>query len=107
MKRLVLLIAVTTMTAHVSAWAQTSSMSPAHAGSRGASEAATGSTLGTRPGTPGTNSSGTALPSGTTTGQSYGAAKTPSDGALGTGDPEVDRQDRELDRKIKSICKGC
>lgn len=62
-------------------------------------------------GTAGTNSAGTAnssggrAPAGITTGasgtgQSY-------DGKPTTGNDLVDKQDREVDRKVKNICKGC
>jgi len=60
--------------------------------------AASGGALGTSAGAPGTNSLGTAAPSGSRT---TGAA------ATGTGDPQVDKQDKDVDKKIKSICKGC
>jgi hypothetical protein len=46
----------------------------------------------------GTNSTGTAAPSGSGRGGSA---------ATGTGNSLTDKADRELDRKIKSICKGC
>jgi hypothetical protein len=63
------------------------------------------------PPSPGTNSAGTANSSGVTsggtatTGMGSGAASmtdTPR-----TGNADVDAQDRAVDRKIKSICKGC
>ncbi|EGP07455.1 hypothetical protein CSIRO_2907 [Bradyrhizobiaceae bacterium SG-6C] len=66
--------------------------------SGGSPGAASGGALGTSAGAPGTNSLGTAAPSGSGT---TGAA------ATGTGDPQVDKQDKNVDRKIKSICKGC
>jgi hypothetical protein len=56
------------------------------------------SALGSGAGTPGTNSSGTAVPSGSGRGGSS---------ATSTGHKAVDKADRDLDRKIKSICKGC
>lgn len=69
------------------------------AGGAGSSPgAASGGSLGSSAGAPGTNSLGTAVPSGS------GRA---GYGATGTTTPEIDRQDKELDRKIKSICKGC
>lgn len=68
-------------------------------GASGASPgAASGGSLGTSAGSPGTNSLGTAAPSGSGT---TGAA------ATGTGDPQVDKQDKDVDKKLKSICKGC
>ncbi|EKS38049.1 hypothetical protein HMPREF9695_01889 [Afipia broomeae ATCC 49717] len=69
-------------------------------GSTGASSpgAASGGSLGTSAGSPGTNSLGTAAPSGSGT---TGSA------ATGTGDPRVDKKDRDVDNKVKSICKGC
>ena len=83
------------------ALAQTSGgASGSSSGSTGASSpgAASGGSLGTSAGAPGTNSLGTAAPSGSGT---MGAA------ATGTGDPQVDKQDRDVDKKVKSICKGC
>lgn len=61
----------------------------------------TGGAFGTSLGTPGTNSSGTALSSG---GIGGGAVRGP---ALGTGDPAVDREDQKAARMVQSICKGC
>ena len=76
----------------VSAFAQTG-------GSGGAAGGGTaGGALGTTSASPGTNSAGTAVPSG---GAPRGAS------ATGTGDPLVEKQDKKVDRKIKSICKGC
>ena len=60
--------------------------------------AASGGALGTSAGAPGTNSLGTAAPSGS------GRTGT---AATGTGAPQVDKQDRDVDKKVKSICKGC
>src|SRR6266700_2483333 len=62
--------------------------------------AATGGAFGTSPLAPGTNSAGTALSAG----GSSGATKGPP---LGTGDPIVDREDKEVARKVQSICRGC
>lgn len=111
MKRLVLLIAAATMTTIVGAWAQTSStpsMSPpAQPGSRATPGTPSGGALGTHSGAPGTNSAGTAIPSGRATGTEPSGTVGTSNGALGTGDPAVDKEERELDRKMKSICKGC
>jgi hypothetical protein len=61
--------------------------------------AASGGSLGSSATTPGTNSAGTAMPSGG--GGTVGVAP------LGTGDPKVDQSEKEVDRKVKSICKGC
>jgi uncharacterized membrane protein len=63
--------------------------------------AVTGGAFGASPVAPGTNSAGTALSS---SGGSGAATKGP---ALGTGDPVVDRQDKEAGRMVKSICRGC
>jgi hypothetical protein len=63
-------------------------------------------------GAAGTNSAGTAnasggrAPAGITTGAS-GTGQPSYDGKPTTGDPQVDRQDRDVDRKVKNICKGC
>lgn len=84
------------MTSSTAVFAQTSGGT---GGASGASPgAASGGAFGTSAGAPGTNSLGTAAPSGSGT---TGAA------ATGTGDPQVDKQDKAVDRKIKSICKGC
>ena len=61
---------------------------------------ATGGAFGASPVAPGTNSAGTALSSGGTS----AATKGPP---LGTGDPIVDREDKEAARKVQSICSGC
>jgi len=66
--------------------------------SGGSPGASAGGSLGTSAGAPGTNSAGTAAPSG---GGTTGSA------ATGTGNPQVDKQDRDVDKKVKSICKGC
>jgi hypothetical protein len=60
----------------------------------------TGGAAGTSVGTPGTNSSGTALSSG---GVGNGAQKGP---LLGTNSA-VDREDAKAEKMIKSICRGC
>jgi hypothetical protein len=63
-------------------------------------------------GSAGTNSAGTANASGgragtgITTGAS-GTGQSSTDGKPMTGDAAVDAQDRVVDRKVKSICKGC
>ncbi len=60
----------------------------------------------------GTNSAGTAnasggrSPAGITTGAS-GTGQPTYDGKPTTGNDQVDRQDRDVDRKVKNICKGC
>jgi hypothetical protein len=61
--------------------------------------AASGGSLGSSAGAPGTNSAGTAMPSGG--GGTVGVAP------LGTGDPKVDQSEKEVDRKVKGICRGC
>jgi hypothetical protein len=63
-------------------------------------------------GAAGTNSAGTANASGgrAATGITAGASGTGQaspDGKPATGDAAVDAQDRAVDRKVKSICKGC
>ena len=62
--------------------------------------AASGGALGSSAGAPGTNSLGTAAPSG-------GRAGLGGASGLGAGDPKVDREEKRVDRKIKSICRGC
>ena len=59
----------------------------------------TGGSFGTQPGAPGTNSAGTAL--------SGGGASFVGGPPLGTGNPAVDREDRNVARIVSSICKGC
>jgi hypothetical protein len=63
--------------------------------------ATTGGAFGTSPTTPGTNSAGTALSS---SGGSTARTKGPP---LGTGNPIVDREDKEVARMVQSICRGC
>lgn len=67
--------------------------------SSGGPGAATGGSLGSSAGAPGTNSAGTALPSGS-------GVNVKGAGA-GRGDPLLDPRDKAVDRKIKSICRGC
>jgi hypothetical protein len=62
---------------------------------------ATGGAFGTSTAAPGTNSAGTALSS---SGGGGAAIKGP---ALGTGNPVVDRQDKEVSKTVQSICRGC
>lgn len=63
-------------------------------------------------GAAGTNSAGTAnasggrAPAGITTGAS-GTGQPSYDGKPTTGNDLVDKQDRDVDRKVKNICKGC
>ena len=61
--------------------------------------AASGGALGSSAAAPGTNSAGTAAPSG---GSASGGSV-----ATGTGDPTIDKDAKQVDKKIKSICKGC
>jgi hypothetical protein len=60
----------------------------------------TGGAFGERPGSPGTNSLGTAL---STSGFSNSQKKGP---LLGTS-PAVDREDAKVEKMISSICRGC
>jgi hypothetical protein len=68
------------------------------------------------PPAPGTNTAGTAQSSGsgvnTGGGVTTGSARSPRSGATVTGPQtsggvEVDKENDEIDRKIKSICRGC
>jgi len=68
------------------------------------------------PQTPGTNSSGTAQSSGSsantgsgvTTGSARsGGSRTDITGPQRSGDAAIGEEDKEVDRKIKSICRGC
>jgi hypothetical protein len=70
----------------------------AFAQSTGGAGEAGGGSLGSSAAAPGTNSAGTAAPSGGGRGSSA---------STGTGNAATDKADRDLDRKIKSICKGC
>lgn len=61
-------------------------------------------------GSNGTNSAGTANSSGGTIGSGLttGASdRRITDTKPATGNPQVDAQDRAVDRKVNSICKGC
>lgn len=94
MKLLATGVVVLHMFAASAALAQTSG-----GGTGGSPGAASGGALGSSAGAPGTNSLGTAAPSGRTVGRGTGAT--------GTGNPVTDMEDKKVDRKIKSICKGC
>jgi hypothetical protein len=63
------------------------------------------------PSAPGTNTAGTAQSSGSgvTTGsaRSTGSGGATVTGPQTSGDVEVDKENKEVDRKIKSICRGC
>jgi hypothetical protein len=68
------------------------------------------------PPAPGTNSAGTAQPSGSgvntssgvTTGSGRGAGSATSmTGPQRSGDAAINEENKEVDRKIKSICRGC
>lgn len=111
MTRLVLLITAATMAASFGAWAQSppapSPSPPLQQSTPNTNPETTGGPLGTRSATPGTNASGTAIPPGTTTGMSPSGPADASTPTLGKGDPHVDWLDRQIDRKIRSICKGC
>ena len=58
------------------------------------------------PPAPGTNTAGTAQSSGggvnTGSGETTGSARSQT-----SGDIEVNKENKEVDRKIKSICRGC
>jgi len=78
------------------------------AGSSGGSVGSTGSSAGSTGGTanapvppPGTNSLGTAQSSGP------GSGVTTGTGGGGAADATVNAENRQLDRKMKSICRGC
>jgi hypothetical protein len=66
------------------------------------------------PPAPGTNSAGTAQSSGAgvntgsgvTTGSGRGAGSNMT-GPQTSGDAEINAENKEVDRKIKSICRGC
>jgi len=60
----------------------------------------TGGAFGSSPTAPGTNSLGTALASGGSSGPMKGPA-------LGTGNPAVDREDARVAKQVQSICRGC
>ncbi|PJG55984.1 hypothetical protein CVM73_07530 [Bradyrhizobium forestalis] len=80
------------------------SFAQATGGSAGSSGGAVGSTGGVRNSPappPGTNSLGTAQSSGP------GSGVTTGTGAGGEADATVNTENRQLDRKMKSICRGC
>ena len=64
------------------------------------SHPSTGGAFGASPTAAGTNSLGTALSSG-------GAGERMKGPPLGTGDRAVDREDKKVDKIVKSICRGC
>jgi hypothetical protein len=72
---------------------------PALAQATSGGGAASGGSLGSSGASPGTNSAGTAAPSG--------GSRTGASVATGTGDRATDREDRQVGKKVKSICKGC
>ena len=67
------------------------------------------------PQTPGTNSSGTAQSAGSgvntgngvTTGSARSGSRTDITGPQRSGDAAIGEENKEVDRKIKSICRGC
>ena len=78
------------------------------AGSSGTSMGSTGGSVGSTGGIanspappPGTNSLGTAQSSGP------GSGATSGTGAGGAADATVNAENRQLDKKLKSICRGC
>ena len=62
---------------------------------------ASGGVFGSNAATPGTNSLGTALSSSGHGGSSQKGAR------LGTGNPAVDREDKRVQKIVRSICRGC
>jgi hypothetical protein len=60
-----------------------------------------GGAFGSSAAAPGTNSLGTALPS------SGGRGAKMKGPPLGTGNPAADREDAQVARIVKSICRGC
>jgi len=91
---------------------------PANLLAQGAGEAgsgrAAGSTVGSSP-MPGTNSAGAAQPSGsgvnTAPGVTTGAAGAPGTGTMATStantDAAIAEENKTIDRKLNSICRGC
>jgi hypothetical protein len=79
-----------------------SNLASARGGGHGGSHhtSGTGGAAGTGVGSPGTNSSGTALSSG---GGGNGVQKA----SFGGTNPVVDREEVRVDKMIKSICRGC
>jgi hypothetical protein len=59
-----------------------------------------GGAFGTNPATPGTNSLGTAL-------SSDGVSNGPQKGPLLGTNPAIDREEADVDKSIRSICRGC
>jgi hypothetical protein len=95
------LVLVAVLMSSAAAWSQSAGGSGGAGGAAGSPSAST----------PGTNSAGTANSSGsvgTNTGAGLGNGDTAAmDGSPRTGDAKVDAQDKAVDRKVKSICKGC
>jgi hypothetical protein len=79
-----------------------SSLAFARGGGHGGSHhsSGTGGAAGTGVGSPGTNSSGTALSSG-------GGGNGVHNASLSGTNPVVDREGPKVDKMIKSICRGC
>jgi len=71
------------------------------AGSSGTSSGVSGGVANSPAPPPGTNSLGTAQSSGP------GAGVTTGTGTGGAADATVNSENRQLDRKMKSICRGC
>ncbi len=78
--------------------AQSSGGTGGTSGAASSPGAASGGSLGTSAGAPGTNSLGTAAPSGSGTTGLAGPS---------TIDPTVEKENKEVDRQVRSICKGC
>ncbi|WP_239624791.1 hypothetical protein [Bradyrhizobium sp. I71] len=102
-KTMIMILALAALPA--SSFAQTTGGS---AGSSGSSVGSTGGSVGSTGGLanspvppPGTNSLGTAQSSGP------GSGVTTGTGGGEAADAAVNAENRQLDRKIKSICRGC
>jgi hypothetical protein len=72
-----------------------------HTGRTGKAGATRGGSLGTGAAAPGTNTAGTAIPSG-----SVGVSGNPPE-ATNNGQALVDKADRDMNRALKNICRGC
>ena len=91
---------------------------PATLLAQGAGDAGSGRAAGSRVGSspmPGTNNAGTAQPSGSgvnsAPGVTTGAAGAPGTGTMATSagntDAAIAEENKTIDRRLKSICRGC